>query len=258
MTRLFLILFFLISIKALSQTGDNADAAKEFKRLRALGYKAFNGKNYKLADSLYTQALYAFRGADVYYKRALCRKQMGDTIGYCKDLAESAYLGDLSAMKMYLKNCGKIDTIFQESDSSLFVSWQFFYKNSLIKTIDFNYQAVKSWSHNPNNLTYAHLAVSKVAEFPGGDSALKRFLKNNLVCPPSVMKNNIRAKCYVQILVHKDGTLSNFEVLKRVPDCSECDAEALRSAKLIPKLTPANICGYKVTSIYNLVIEFKK
>lgn len=98
--------------------------------------------------------------------------------------------------------------------------------------------------------------AEKAAEFPGGSEALLNYLKHNLRYPAAAEEIGIVGKCYVRFVVSASGNISNVKVLKGVPDCPECDREAIRVVKAMPNWIPAENNGKKVNMFYNLPIRF--
>ena len=99
--------------------------------------------------------------------------------------------------------------------------------------------------------------VEEPAEFPGGASAFFPFVKENLKYPENARKNKIEGKCFLQFVVQKDGSISNVKVKKGVPDCPECDAEAIRLVKSMPNWSPGKNYSQEVNSLFSLPIAFK-
>lgn len=99
--------------------------------------------------------------------------------------------------------------------------------------------------------------VDEQAEFPGGMSAMHEFLKKNMFYPMSAKEAGIQGKCYIRFIVNTDGSISDVRVLHGVPDCPECDKEAVRVVKNMPKWAPGKNSGKAVRTFYNLPIVFK-
>ncbi len=96
-----------------------------------------------------------------------------------------------------------------------------------------------------------------MAEFPGGNLELIQFISENLELPASLKDRKINEKCVVKITVSAIGEVKNVEILKNVPECPECDAEALRIVKLMPNWEPAKKNNRAVPSNLSLPIYFK-
>lgn len=102
-----------------------------------------------------------------------------------------------------------------------------------------------------------YTVVDEYPEFPGGMAKLKEFMKANLRYPETALELGIEGKCYLQFVVSAQGNISNVKVLRGVPDCPECDKEAIRMTKSMPKWTPGKINGKAVNSWFNLPVAFK-
>jgi len=98
--------------------------------------------------------------------------------------------------------------------------------------------------------------VEEEAEFPGGREALLAFLDKNVRMPEFMQEKNIRGKCFLKFIVHADGAISDIRIVRKVPNCPECDNEALRAVKMMPKWKPARNNGKNVKSYFTLPINF--
>jgi len=100
----------------------------------------------------------------------------------------------------------------------------------------------------------AFLVVESMPEFPGGESALENFLKNNIFYPKAARENHIQGTVYITFVVEKDGSLSDIKVLRGIG--GGCDEEALRVVKLMPKWNPGKQNGKAVKVQYTLAVKF--
>lgn len=99
--------------------------------------------------------------------------------------------------------------------------------------------------------------VDEPAEYPGGMTAMREYLKNNMMYPMSAKEAGIQGKCYIRFIVNTDGSISDVRVVRGVPDCPECDKEAVRVVKNMPNWAPGKRDGKVVRMYYNLPISFK-
>lgn len=99
--------------------------------------------------------------------------------------------------------------------------------------------------------------IEEPAEFPGGRAALAKFLADNLQYPAAAAKEEIQGKVYLRFVVLEDGSITQATVTRGIPDCPDCDVEALRLVQNMPKWTPGKIKGKAVKSYYNLPVSFK-
>ena len=96
--------------------------------------------------------------------------------------------------------------------------------------------------------------VDETAAFKGN---LKQYLDENIVYPQRAVQLEIEGRCYLQFIVSDSGNISNIKVKRGVPDCPECDEEAVRVVKGMPNWIPAEIGGKPVNSTFNLPVSFK-
>jgi TonB family protein len=99
--------------------------------------------------------------------------------------------------------------------------------------------------------------VEEPAEFPGGMTALKKYLADNVVFPEVAKELGISGKVYLRFVVSEQGNISNVKVMRGIQDCKECDQEAIRVVKKMPNWTPGKNNGKAVNMYYNLPIIFK-
>lgn len=99
------------------------------------------------------------------------------------------------------------------------------------------------------------MVVEKMPEFPGGIKELMSFLSKNIKYPKAAQENGIQGRVIVQFVVEKDGTPTEFKVMRSVdPDL---DAEALRVMKEMPKWKPGMQKGQVVRVKYTLPVTFR-
>ncbi|MDF3028448.1 MAG: hypothetical protein K0S23_2755 [Fluviicola sp.] len=98
--------------------------------------------------------------------------------------------------------------------------------------------------------------VDEPASFPGGVSALRVFLADNLVFSEGMIGDGSKRKYYVKFIVDKDGTCRNFTIIKVINECLGCDKEVLRVLQLMPKWKPGLVEGKPVSSWFRLPVTF--
>lgn len=123
------------------------------------------------------------------------------------------------------------------------------------------------------------------AQYPGGQAALMQFLAQNIRYPKISAENGVQGRVIVQFVVEKDGSLSNFAVVKKSGDTitknaqsgitvnalgsateeskvpqeafDALNAEAVRVLREMPKWIPAKQRGQEVRMRYTLPITFR-
>lgn len=99
------------------------------------------------------------------------------------------------------------------------------------------------------------MVAEQMPEYPGGMKELFKFLQDNVKYPESAMKKNVQGRVIVQFVVEKDGTPTEFNVVRSVdPDL---DAEALRVMKTMSKWKPGMQRGEVVRVKYTVPVSFK-
>ena len=98
--------------------------------------------------------------------------------------------------------------------------------------------------------------IYEVAEeqpaFPSGISGLSKFLNENV--SPSVLEKGLHGRVFASFVVEKDGSLSDFKVIKPVdPDL---DKETLRLLKSMPRWSPGTINGEPVRVRYTVPVTY--
>ena len=97
--------------------------------------------------------------------------------------------------------------------------------------------------------------VEQKPQFPGGDEALLKFVRDHLHYPPMAQENNIQGRVVVQFVVTKTGAVGDVRVVRgKDPDL---DKEAVRVVKQLPKFIPGKMNGHAVNVWYTLPSQFK-
>ena len=101
---------------------------------------------------------------------------------------------------------------------------------------------------------YELFDVQKKPEFPGGETALYRFLSDSITYPAEARSKNIRGMAVITFVVETDGSVSTVTIVK--DPGWEMGNEAARVVKLMPKWTPAEKEGKPVRVKFMLPIRF--
>jgi TonB family protein len=102
---------------------------------------------------------------------------------------------------------------------------------------------------------YAAGTVEVNPEFPGGNSKLMEFIKDNLKYPKEVAEQGIQGRVTMQFIIKSDGSIGDVKTLKGVHPL--LDAEAARVIKAMPKWTPGKQKGETVAVQFILPIAFQ-
>ncbi|ASS50803.1 MAG: hypothetical protein A3D31_14730 [Candidatus Fluviicola riflensis] len=121
-----------------------------------------------------------------------------------------------------------------------------------------------SWSQEPSKTgalavpdkEEIFLGCDLDAEFPGGHSALMKFLVANIRYPAKMGDICYSGTVYVRFVVSAEGKVVAPEIMRGMPDGPKFDEEVLRVVKLLPDFAPAKIQGKPVNSYFNLPVKF--
>ncbi len=102
---------------------------------------------------------------------------------------------------------------------------------------------------------YKASEIHKMPEFKGGHDELTRYLSTSIRYPTAAMRDNVEGRVIVTFVVSETGKISNVSVQKSLS--YECDAEAVRVVKKMPKWTPGMIDGKPVAVQWTLPVVFK-
>jgi len=82
------------------------------------------------------------------------------------------------------------------------------------------------------------------------------FLVKNVKYPQAAIDSKVGGLAKIQCVIDIDGTASDFKIISTElhPSLNE---EALRVAKIMPKLTPATKAGKPVRALYILAVPFR-
>ena len=97
--------------------------------------------------------------------------------------------------------------------------------------------------------------VEVMPEFPGGTAKMMDYLSKNIKYPEEAKEKGISGRVFLSFVIEKDGAVSNVKVAKGIG--KECDDEALRVVKAMPKWKPGLMKGKPVRVNYMLPIFFK-
>lgn len=97
--------------------------------------------------------------------------------------------------------------------------------------------------------------VEKPAEFPGGTSAMYKFIQKELKYPRLAMETGIGGKVFLKFIVDEKGILGNVEILKSA-GLEELDEAAVEIIKKMPAWNPAQMTDKPVKCYFNLPVNF--
>ena len=106
-----------------------------------------------------------------------------------------------------------------------------------------------------SDATGIYTTLDVYPKFPGGDQALLYFLRSNVRYPATSLKMGIQGEVMILFIVEQDGSISHVSVLKGIG--KECDEEAVRVIKSMPRWEPGRRYGKSVKVLLRIPIMFK-
>lgn len=107
---------------------------------------------------------------------------------------------------------------------------------------------------DPNNSDMIFVAVQSPPSFPGGFNALMEYFKKNMVYPRTAKTKGIQGMVIINFVVRKDGSLTDFMVLRSPND--DLSEEALRVMHNCPAFTPGMQNDHPVNCSYTVPMKF--
>lgn len=109
-----------------------------------------------------------------------------------------------------------------------------------------------NWQTDTTIWTFAE----EMPTFPGGDSLLKKYIKDSLHVPASEQNAGKSGTAYVRFVVEKNGSISNVTLARAIPSCPLMNTEALRVIAASPKWIPGAMNNYPVRVYMVVPVRF--
>ena len=100
---------------------------------------------------------------------------------------------------------------------------------------------------------FSHVEV--MPQFPGGETALMKWLQENITYPTIAAEQGIQGRVNLRFVVKPDGSIDEVEVVKGLDP--SCDKEAQRVVKKMPRWIPGKQNGNPVYVYYSLPVVFR-
>jgi protein TonB len=99
-----------------------------------------------------------------------------------------------------------------------------------------------------------YLVVDVMPEFPGGKSALLKFVTSNMTYPLDAQRRKVQGRVVCEFIVNKDGSVSDIKVAKSVD--AVLDKEAIRILRMMPRWKPGERLGHPVRVKFSIPFNF--
>ena len=97
--------------------------------------------------------------------------------------------------------------------------------------------------------------IEQMPSFPGGQTALFRWLSNNIKYPVVAEKNGDQGRVICTFVIERDGSITDIRVVSPVEP--SLDKEAIRVIKSMPRWIPGMIDGEPARVKYTLPVTFR-
>jgi TonB family protein len=99
------------------------------------------------------------------------------------------------------------------------------------------------------------MSVEKMPQFPGGHTALMKYLHDHIRYPQEARKQHVQGTVVVSFVVNADGSIRDISTHNRTLG-SGLEEEAIRIVKGMPHWQPGQQNGRPVAVEYNMPIQF--
>lgn len=99
------------------------------------------------------------------------------------------------------------------------------------------------------------VVVEEQPEFPGGNTAMMKFLSDNIKYPLIAQENGIQGRVITNFVVERDGSITDVQVVRGVDP--SLDREAIRVIQSMPKWKAGRQRGSAVRVRFTLPVVFR-
>lgn len=99
------------------------------------------------------------------------------------------------------------------------------------------------------------VVVEEQPLYPGGNSAMMKFLADNIKYPVEAQEKGIQGRVITNFLVEKDGSLSDVRIVRGIDPL--LDNEAIRVIQTMPRWNPGRQKGREVSVRFTLPVVFR-
>ena len=116
-------------------------------------------------------------------------------------------------------------------------------------------EPVKPAEEKPEVENKVFEVVEQMPSFPGGPSALMKYLSENIKYPVVAQGNGVQGRVVVSFVVERDGSITDVKVARSVDP--SLDREAMRVVRSMPHWIPGKQNGSAVRVKYNVPVSFR-
>lgn len=107
--------------------------------------------------------------------------------------------------------------------------------------------------HEEENKVFT--VVEVMPSFPGGESALMKYLQSNTQYPTVAAENGVQGRVIVGFVVERDGSITDVNIMRGADP--SLDREAMRVVRSMPRWNPGKQNGSAVRVKYQVPVTFR-
>lgn len=107
--------------------------------------------------------------------------------------------------------------------------------------------------HEEENKVFT--VVEVMPSFPGGESALMKYLTSNTQYPTVAAENGVQGRVIVGFVVERDGSITDVNIMRGADP--SLDREAMRVVRSMPRWNPGKQNGSAVRVKYQVPVTFR-
>ena len=123
-----------------------------------------------------------------------------------------------------------------------------------IITDDLNEPSMDAGDAVPDEDEIVEGCVEEDAQFPGGQVALLKYIRDHVTYPDAALKQGVQGMVILRFVVERDGRVGEIQVRSSL--YTECDREAIRVVKSMPRFIPAKLNGRPICKWFTVPIRF--
>lgn len=102
-----------------------------------------------------------------------------------------------------------------------------------------------------------YLIIGQMPSFPNDGMTMSEFIDSAFVVPQQAIDRGISGTVVVSCVVDTNGELKNAKIARELPNCPDCNAEALRVVSQMPLWIPGRHNGRPVPVKISIPVRFR-
>lgn len=111
------------------------------------------------------------------------------------------------------------------------------------------------YSNGNVDVNQIYNVVEQPPTFPGGEAALLKYVATHIKYPENALKDSIQGVVNLRFVVEADGSVGGVQVAKSLRE--DCDKEAVRVVKSLPRFISAKQQGQAVRVWFSMPVRFQ-